>query len=170
MLRAEVEADESYFGPRRRRGGKRGRGAPDKIPVFGLLERGGRVSVTVIRDIAARTLLDLTVRTVKRGSLVYTDRYRGYDTLMCCGYRHLRVDHGRDDARRFARKFSGRRVHINGLEGFWSFAKGKLYKYHGVSPERFPLYLFEMEFRYNHRGQDLFRLILDALLQPVPEL
>jgi transposase len=61
-------------------------------------------------------------------------------------------------------------VHINGLEGFWSFAKGKLHKYHGVSPEKFPLYLFEMQFRYNHRGQDLFRLILNALLQPVPEL
>ena len=170
LLRREVEADESYFGPRRRRGGKRGRGAPDKIPVFGLLERGGRVSVTVIRDITARTLLDLTVKTVKRGSLVYTDRYRGYDTLMCCGYRHMRVDHGREDQRRFAHRFSGKRVHVNGLEGFWSFAKGKLYKYHGVSPAKFPLYLFEMQFRYNHRSQDLFRLILDALLQPVPEL
>jgi transposase len=109
LLRREVEADESYFGPRRSRGGKRGRGAPDKVPVFGLLERGGRVSVSVIHDISVRTLMDLTVKTVKRGSLIYTDKYRGYDSLMCCGYRHLRVDHGRDDATRFARRFSGSR-------------------------------------------------------------
>lgn len=168
LLRAEVEADESYFGPRGPRGGKRGRGSPRKIPVFGLLERGGRVSVTVLPDISARTLVDETVKVVKRGALLYTDKYRGYDTLMCCGYRHLRVDHGRPAGTpgRFARG----KVHINGLEGFWSFAKGKLYKYHGVSPEKFPLYLYEMQFRYNHRDEDLFRLILHALSRPVPDL
>ena len=38
----------------------------------------------------------------------------------------------------------------NGLEGFWSFAKERLIKFHGVSPEKFPFYLKEMEFRYNH--------------------
>jgi len=31
--------------------------------------------------------------TVRRGSIVYTDKFRSYDTLMFCGYRHLRVDH-----------------------------------------------------------------------------
>ena len=36
----EVEIDESYFGARRVRG-KRGRGASGKIPVVGLLKRGG---------------------------------------------------------------------------------------------------------------------------------
>jgi len=38
----------------------------------------------------------------------------------------------------------------NGLEGFWSFAKERLIKFHGVSPEKFPFYLKEMEFRYNY--------------------
>ena len=37
----EIEVDESYFGGRRK--GKRGHGAAGKIPVFGLLKRGGRV-------------------------------------------------------------------------------------------------------------------------------
>ena len=36
----EIEVDESYFGGRRK--GKRGRGAAGKVPVFGLLKRGGR--------------------------------------------------------------------------------------------------------------------------------
>jgi transposase len=98
---------------------------------------------------------------VKRGSLVYTDRWRGYDTLTFCGYRHLRVNK--------ARRFSRGKVHVNGLEGFWSYAKGKLLKFHGVSPTKFPLYLYEMQFRYNHRHHDLFRLFLNALLQPVPD-
>ena len=37
----EIEADESYFGGRRK--GKRGRGAAGKVPVFGLLKRGRKV-------------------------------------------------------------------------------------------------------------------------------
>ena len=39
-LSGEVEADESYFGGVRK--GRRGRGAPGKVVVFGLLKRGGR--------------------------------------------------------------------------------------------------------------------------------
>ena len=41
MLGGEIEVDESYFGGKRK--GKRGRGAADKIPVFGLLKRSGKV-------------------------------------------------------------------------------------------------------------------------------
>ena len=36
-----IEVDESYFGGRRK--GKRGRGAAGKVPVFGILQRGGKV-------------------------------------------------------------------------------------------------------------------------------
>lgn len=160
LLQREVEADESYFGGRRK--GKRGRGAAGKIPVFGILERKGRVQVTVVPNVTAQTLLHETVKMVRRGTLVYTDKYKGYNTLTFCGYRRLQVNH----RRRFARG----KVHINGLEGFWSYAKGKLLKHHGVAPAHFPLYLFEMEFRYNNRGTDLFALFLAALLKPVAPL
>jgi transposase len=34
----------------------------------------------------------------------------------------------------------------NGIGGFWSFAKQRLMKYHGVNPRKFPLYLKELEF------------------------
>lgn len=42
VVGGEIEVDESYFGGRRK--GKRGRGAGGKVPVFGLLKRGGRVT------------------------------------------------------------------------------------------------------------------------------
>ncbi len=154
----EVELDESYFGGRRK--GKRGRGAAGKVPVFGILEREGQVLVEVVPDVKAETLLGLTIKTVRRGSIVYTDRFRSYDSLMFCGYRHLQVDH----SKRFARG----RVYINGLEGFWSFAKERLAKYHGISPDRFPLYLKELEFRYNHRKEDIFPLLVKILADLVP--
>jgi transposase len=169
LLKREVEADESYFGPRRssrHRGEGTGRGSPAKIPVFGILERHGHVQVTVVPDCSAESLLTQTLKTVKRGTLVYTDRWRSYDTLTFCGYRHLRVDH----AKQFSRPSSRGKVHINGLEGFWSYAKAKFIKHHGVSPARFPLYLYEWQYRYNHRRDDLFDLLLTAALQPVPDL
>jgi len=157
-LSGEVEIDESYFGGRRK--GRRGRGAAGKVPVLGILERNGRVTVSVVNDVTAESLLNETIKMVRRGSVVYTDKYHGYDALMFCGYRHLKVDHGK----RFARG----KVYINGLEGFWSFAKQRLAKFHGVSKQHFPLYLKEMEFRYNNRNKNLFPIITQKLCILVP--
>ncbi len=47
--------------------------------------------------------------------------------------------------------------HINGIEGFWSYAKHILYNYRGVSKYHFPMYLKEIEYRFNHRGENLFK-------------
>jgi len=149
----EFEADESYFGGKRR--GKRGRGAAGKVPVFGILERGGKVRVEVVKDVRGETLLEMTIKKVKMGNLVYTDKFRSYNGLVTYGFRHRRIDHGK--------QFANGKVYINGIEGFWSFAKERLTKYHGVDPQKFPLYLKEMEFRYNNRDQDLYDMLIQCL-------
>ena len=159
LLDGEVELDEAYFGGRRK--GNRGRGAAGKVSVFGILERDGLVHVNVVPDVSAATLLKLTVKKVRRGSVVYTDKFRSYDSLMFCGYRHLKVDHGK--------YFSSGKVYINGLEGFWSWAKERFIKHHGVSKKYFPLYLKELEFRYNNRKHDFFDLIANCLCDLVPK-
>jgi transposase len=46
---------------------------------------------------------------------------------------------------------------INGIEGFWSYAKHILYNYQGMSKYHFPIYLKEIEYRFNHRKENLFR-------------
>ena len=46
MFAGEIEVDESYFGGARK--GNRGRGAAGKVPVFGLLKRGGKVYTKII--------------------------------------------------------------------------------------------------------------------------
>lgn len=157
LLQGEVEMDEAYFGGRRK--GKRGRGAAAKVPVFGILERNGKVVVEVVDDVTAKTLIEQTIKTVRRGSIIYTDKYRAYDSLMCCGFRHLSINH--------KLRFASGKVYINGIEGFWSYAKERLIKHHGVSKKRFPLYIKEMEFRYNNRHQELFPLITELLVKPV---
>lgn len=159
LMDGEIELDECYFGGRRK--DNRGRGAAGKVPVFGILERNGKVLVTVVPNVSAETLIKLTVKTVRRGSIVYTDKFRSYDSLMFCGYRHLKIDHGE--------RFTSGKVYINGLEGFWSWAKERLIKHHGVSKENFPLYLKELEFRYNHRDADIFEIVSDYLCDLVPK-
>jgi transposase len=159
LLGGEIELDEAYFGGRRK--GNRGRGAAGKVPVFGILEREGRVHVSVVPDVSAATLLKLTIKKVRRGSVVYTDKFGSYNSLMFCGYRHLKVDH--------QKYFSSGKVYINGLEGFWSWAKERLIKHHGVSKDYFPLYLKELEFRYNNRYEDLFDQVANYLCDLVPK-
>jgi len=83
-------------------------------------------------------------------------------SLIFCGYRHLTLDH--------KKRFSTGKVYINGLEGFWSYAKERLIKHHGVSKEKFPFYLKEMEFRYNNRNTTLFTQFAKYLRNLVPDL
>jgi transposase len=46
LLSVEVEMGESYFGGKKK--GSRGRGARNKILVFGILERNGKVKVKIV--------------------------------------------------------------------------------------------------------------------------
>ena len=57
LLSGEFEVDESYFGGTRK--GKRGRGSAGKVPVFGILKRGGKVYTQVIPDAASKTLMPI---------------------------------------------------------------------------------------------------------------
>ena len=41
--------------------------------------------------------------------------------------------------------------HINGIGSFWSFAKRRIQKFHGIPVSTFYLHLKECEFRFNYR-------------------
>lgn len=147
----EYELDESYFGARRVRG-KRGRGAAGKTPVFGLLKRGEKVFVTVVKDCSRRSLMPVIKGLILEHSTIYTDGWKAYDGLILNGYEHYRVFHSKNE---FARGKS----HVNGIENFWSFAKRRLAKFNGCDSDAFVLHLKECEWRYNHRHEDLLPLV-----------
>jgi len=156
-LSGEFEADESYFGATRVKG-KRGRGAGGKKIVFGLLKRDGNVYVQVVPNAKAVTLQAIISGRADIESVIYTDGWAGYNGLVSLGYeKHFRVQHSKDE-------FSaGGGNHINGIESFWSFAKHRLLKFRGISPETFDLHLRETEFRFNHRNDNLYKLLLKLL-------
>jgi transposase len=62
-----------------------------------------------------------------------------------------------------SKRFANGKVYINGIEGFWSYAKGRLLKFHGLSPKTFKYYLKKLEFRYNNRNENLFDKIVEAV-------
>ena len=57
LLEGEIEVDESCFGGRRK--GKHGRGAGNKVPVFGLLKRNGSVYACIIPNVRADILIPI---------------------------------------------------------------------------------------------------------------
>ena len=68
----ELEADESYFAPKRIRG-KCGRGAGGKTIVFGLLKRGGCVYTGIVPDAFKATLQGIIRGKVDPNSIIHTD-------------------------------------------------------------------------------------------------
>jgi transposase len=90
-LQGEIEIDESYFGGRRK--GKRGRGAAGKVPVFGILKRGGRVYTKILPNTFRAALMPIIKAKIVLDSVVYTDTYVTYDNLDVSGFRHHRINH-----------------------------------------------------------------------------
>lgn len=154
----EFELDESYFGGPRKKlyaqdRRKRGRGAENKVPVFGIKKRDdGTVYTQIIENASKATLLPIVKRLVNsKDSIVYTDKWRGYDGLVFDGYKHFRVNH--------SKQYSNRKgTHINGIENFWGFSKQRLAKFHGISRTTFYLHLKECEFRYNKK-HDMLKVL-----------
>jgi transposase-like protein len=152
----EVEVDESYFGARRVRG-KRGRGASGKTPVFGLLKRDGCVYTEIVADCKKATLQAIIRGRVSIDVIIHSDGWRGYDGLVDVGYsKHYRVNHGRNE-------FATGTRHINGIESFWSFAKHRLQKFHGVAAHTLYSHLKECEYRFNNRNESLQAELLKLL-------
>jgi transposase len=90
----KVEADETYVGGKRR-GSRPGRPGKDshKTPVFGIVERGGKVAALVAPDVTRATVQPLIEEKVLPESLIYTDEYVLYYGLDAKGYEHRCINH-----------------------------------------------------------------------------
>ena len=80
LLAGHIQADEAYVGGRRS-GGKRGRGAPGKTIVMGMIEEGGNIVTQIIPDVKKQTLRAVVNASVEKGSVVSTDELMSYGLL-----------------------------------------------------------------------------------------
>jgi len=74
MFDGGVELDESYLGGTRT--GKRGRGAADKVVVFGVLKRNDKVHTAVVEDAMTATSMPIIVKKINPDSIFYTDSWK----------------------------------------------------------------------------------------------
>jgi transposase-like protein len=66
------------------------------------------------------------------------------------------------------KRFANGKVYINGIEGFWSYAKERLLKFHCVRRENFVYYIKELKFRYNNRDnleEVLYKVLSRRVIQ-----
>lgn len=157
LQNGDFECDESYFGSKRVRG-RRGKGAKGKTIVFGTYQRNTkRVYTQVVQNVKSKTLIPIIKSKISKDSIICTDGFRSYSCLQQIGYSdHSIVNHGSNE-------FVRGNAHVNGIENFWGVAKTRLVKFRGLSKSSFLLYLKECEYRFNHKHEKLYDLLLNHL-------
>ncbi|PIQ73378.1 IS1595 family transposase [Candidatus Roizmanbacteria bacterium CG11_big_fil_rev_8_21_14_0_20_36_8] len=151
----EIEVDESYFGAKRIRG-KRGRGARGKIPVVGVLKRGGKVYTKVVENCSRQQIMPILKGKILEESTVYTDGWKSYHGLIYQGFQHYRIYHSKNE-------FARGKNHINGIKSFWGFTKTRMQKLRGIRKEKFMIHLKKSEWRWNHRNENIYKILLKIL-------
>src|SRR5450755_2289915 len=154
---SELEVDETFVGGKVKNMHKARRvrfarqegfvgASTGKTIVQGILDRNLRqVRATVVPNVTRETLQNEILKNVKYGSTVYTDNAVAYDNGMQRRFIH--------DVVNKTESYVRGRVHVNGMENFWSLLKRSLRgTYVAVEPFHLSRYVDEQVFRYNNRA------------------
>lgn len=153
-----VETDETYAPSRRH---ERKYGHSKKQAIFGIVERDGLLMAKHVRSTGARVLLPEIEKSVTKGTLIYSDEARAYQSLEKRGYSHTTVNHSELEYVRGA-------AYTNTIEGFWGNWKNALSgTYHAVSPKYLQSYVNEFVFRYNLRAVAVAPALLERAAKRV---
>jgi transposase-like protein len=157
QLTGDVEMDEMYVGGSRK--AAKGRYPGPKTTVFGMVERGGRVSAQVVDDNSMLSLYPHIGKTIATGTRLFTDEHSVYMNMPKARFDHQSVNHR-------SGVFVDGDVHTQTIENFWMLVKNGIRGvYHSVSGKHLQGYLNEYVWRYNHRDDDaaiFLQLILRA--------
>ena len=160
QLSAEVEIDETFVGGKNKNRHKdkkvekcQGRSFKDKVPVFGMYQRGGNIVAKVVPDTKAKTLTPLLEQYVSTESRVFTDGWEYGD--INSRYEQLSVDHGAGFYGTSYVNNEGEYIVVctNGIECAWSHLKRTILgTYYKVSKKYLQRYVDEFTFRFNTRN------------------
>ena len=137
----------------------------EKTLVFGIYQRNWKIITFAVSDRKQHdTLIPLIKIDTKKGSLYYTDKHIAY-------YATLSNWKTPDNC-----SWNGRRIctwrYYYSYQWYWrilELVKTWLYHYRGVPRQYFHLYLKQIEFRFNHRNEDLFQILANIVVKAVPK-
>jgi transposase-like protein len=163
-LTGTVEVDELYVGPRRPRYkgvSKKGRGTV-KIPVVGMVQRGGDVRFQMLEKVTGENLTNFVAQNADLSCRMITDDFNLYQRV------GKKFEGGHEVVTHSAGEYvrPGTDVHSNTVEGVFSLIRrGVIGTFHSISRKHLPNYLNEFQFRYNTRKLDDGQRVAKAIKQ-----
>jgi transposase-like protein len=144
-----VEADETFWGNRKPKRQKKGRGYEHKMKILTLIERGGNARSFHVPAVSAKTLRPILREHIAREAHLMTDEAAQYvlskPPIAGDFASHSFVRHSRGE-------YVKGNTHTNTLESYFSVLKrGLVGTFHHVSAQHLNRYCGEFDFRYNHR-------------------
>lgn len=155
-LKGVVEVDETYVGGKVK--GHYRKPDSGKVPVMGMVERGGRVRTKVVKSDSGSNLLPHVRDNISKDAIVISDQLRAYNALPAMGYDHRSINH--------QRAWGIGHVHTNTIEGFWGiFKSGVKGVYRSVGKHYVQSYADEYSFRYSYRNSQIpmFELLMQRI-------
>ena len=118
---------------------------PQKIPVFGMVQRQGDSIMTVVPDEKNDTLKPIITRIVGKDTILVSDAATVFNGLENDFKGHIIINHSENE-------YAVGEYSTNTIEGFFSILKRTIYgTYHNVSPKHLQTYCVEVSHRYNTR-------------------
>lgn len=162
MLKDFVEVDETFIGGKNKNRhwdkkvpNSQGRSWKDKVPILGIIERGGNLITQVVPNTQQNTIEPIIKANVEKGSSVYTDEWLAYQDLYK-QFNHQIVNHRK-------KEYVNGKASTNSVESVWACFKRGLNTYHWVSKKHLPKYVYEFTMRFNtrkYKEQERFDLVL----------
>jgi len=141
-----VEADETYWGNNKPRGGsKKGRGYAHKMKVVALVERDGKARGFHVPNVTSATIRDVLKKNLHQDTRLVTDEAYTYVLVGREFMSHDAVNHKSGE-------YARGKIHTNTIEGYFSLLKrGLVGTFHHVGEQHLHRYVTEFDFRYNNR-------------------
>jgi transposase-like protein len=150
FLTGVVEADHTYFTPRKPRKGRPYVKKEERDVVLGMIERGGKLRLVPVKDAKLEITAPMLEKHVSQDATLQTDEHATFAIIGQSGYfaNHRTINH--------QRSYAVGPNHTQHIESAFSLLKRGVYgTFHKVSIKHLGRYCNEFSYRFNRRGEQL---------------